>query len=288
MTRRPVSEITPLQVQRGRPQHSWLPWAWTGIVFLAGVALLGVGPVAEQDGWALWVLLPTVFMALGTTIASRRPGNRIAWLLMIAGLFPLFDAAADARVGAEPDPPELLDYLALYWDNIGMWVTFVIPVFLILFWFPTGQFISRRWVWAGWVAGVVGAIATFVGLFSEAIGRFAGWTIENPIGFLPFSGLQESGGLQVAFAAGLASLLIGGLVALGVRYRRSGTTCRRQIRWVGGSLILVVLVLVAMTVFDQWDNQLVTALGYISLILLPVTITFTISRLEPESPPETR
>lgn len=261
-----------------------MPWAWTGVVLLAGVFLLVVGPAVEQEGWALWVFLPTVFTALGATIATRRPGNRIAWLLMIIGLFPLFDASADALVGAEPDPPGLLDYLAIYWDNIGMWITFVIPVLLILFWFPAGRFISRRWIWAGWVAVMVGAIAGSVGMFSATIGRFAGWTIENPIGVLPFSGLEESGGLQAVFGAGLASLLVGGLSALGVRYRRSGATVRRQIRWVGSSVILVVVVLVAMTVFDQWDNQLIVALGYIPLILLPVTVTFTIARLDPEPP----
>ncbi len=284
MTWRSVPENVPPQMRQSRVQHSWMPWVWTGVVFLAGAVLLVVGPAVEQDGWALWVFLPTVFTALGAIIATRRPGNRIAWLLMIIGLFPLFDAAADARIGAEPDPPQLLDYLAIYWENIGIWLTFVIPVFLIMFWFPTGRFISRRWLWAGWAAGLVGGIATFVGLFSARIGRFAGWTIENPIGFLPFSGLEEAGVLQAVFAAGLASLLIGGLAALAVRYRRSGATVRRQIRWVGSSLILVVLVLVAMTVYNQWDNQLITGLGYISLILLPVTVTFTIALLEPESP----
>lgn len=109
------------------------PWLWSGVVLAAGVVLMAVGPVIEQEGWIIWVLMPALFTALGAIIAARRPGNRIAWLLMIIGLFPLFDAAADARIGGRPRSPELLDHLAIYWDSIGMWVTLVIPIFLILF-----------------------------------------------------------------------------------------------------------------------------------------------------------
>lgn len=106
---------------------------------------------------------------------------------------------------------------------------------------------------------------------------------QNPIGFLPISGLEESGGIQVLLAAGLGSLLVGGLVALAVRYRKSGTIVRRQIRWVGFSLLLLVLVLIAMIVFDQWESLVFVGLGVVSLILVPATVTFAITRLDPEA-----
>lgn len=284
VTQRSVHEDVFRLERSGGVRRPVIPWLWTGLVFVAGLVLVVVGPATDQGGWALWVLMPTLFTALGAVMATRRPGHRLAWLLMIIGLFPLFDAATDARLGGEPSSPELLDYLSIYWDNIGMWITLIIPILLILFWFPTGRFISRRWTWAGWVAGMVGAIAVSVGLFSSEVGRFDGWTIDNPIGFLPFSGLEESGGIQVLLAAGLGFLLVGGFLALVARYRRARTTVRRQVRWVGFSLLLLVLVLIAMTTLDQWDNQLIVGLGYLSLTLVPVTITVAIIRLDPESP----
>jgi hypothetical protein len=49
-----------------------------------------------------------------------------------------------------PISPEFWDYTAFVKIN-GLSLSFLYPIFLILFIFPTGRFLTRRWRWAGWI-----------------------------------------------------------------------------------------------------------------------------------------
>lgn len=64
--------------------------------------------------------------------------------------------------------------------------------------FPTGRFLNRRWVWAGWVAALACVTVVFGEASATEIGPDDGrgntlWTISNPIGFLDHPGMEDAG-----------------------------------------------------------------------------------------------
>ena len=154
-----------------------LPWVWTGLIGTAGVAMLVVGYNPAGDAGdiffvAMVVVLLTLIAALGSLITTRQPGNRIAWLLYTTSA-ALLVTSATSPVAEAIQPllsPNFWDYTAVVVFNVVSNVL-LYPVLLILFIFPTGRFLTRRWTWAGWVAGVFTIAMLLVAIFSEEVGN---------------------------------------------------------------------------------------------------------------------
>jgi hypothetical protein len=181
---------------------------------------------------------------------------------------------------SQPDSLSVWVLLALIWAKTGWWLTLVIPLFLIPFLFPTGRFLTRRWSWAGWLAGFLATEAFITEAFAEEVGPPSGeWALNNPIGFIPVDGLEGAGAFSLAFGVGLISLMAGGVIAIVVRYRRSSQLARTQIKWIVYALVIFVMVLASRLFIEQWRDGSVAILVLLAaLALIPFSITGAIIR----------
>ncbi len=262
------------------------PWVWTGLVALGAVAGAVFLDGGDSFGWerASSVLLPTFLSFLGAVIASREPGNLIAWLLMLLGAGLLIAGVAETYVNPTAGPPPNLDF----WDYLFIWLGIpaglvaVHSLILILFLFPTGRLISRMWSWAIWLPALFFLLIVSMAAFSETVGTLFGvgeddgWVIDNPIGFIPVALLEAV--TNVWSILTLVVLPVGGVVAMVVRYRRSTVTIRTQIKWVVyGSVVAVVSFPLGVEVFYSspiWSDVFVL----VAFGAIPIAITAAITR----------
>ena len=145
-----------------------LRWA-TGFVAAASVALLA-GAVAlsyvnrhlvPASGWDFSsVFEEATFMAVpavGFVLASRRPGNRIGWLVLAAGLalgLGFFCQRYGQR-GLVAAPGSLPTARAAAWFANWAWQIPAAGLAFTLLLFPTGQLRSPRWRPAAWFVAAV-------------------------------------------------------------------------------------------------------------------------------------
>ena len=258
-----------------------LSWLWTGsIATVLVVALLMRGPETNAVDGVLepFAALSIVLMAgFGAVISTRQPGNRIAWLFQaISVLFLLVIGASIVVDGIDPASPEFPDA----WDLAAIFILYGISlalfhaVFLLLYVFPTGVFLTRRWSWAGWSAVVLAPVSLLAIVFAEQITEgFVDdpWQISNPIGFLPYEIFEI---VNIVWLIVLTGVAVGGVIALVFRYRRSDPVIRAQVKWV---LFAAVVAAVCLPVgWGDFALSGVFTLG--ALVVIPFAITIAITR----------
>jgi hypothetical protein len=215
------------------------------VMVLAGL-VLGIafsGSLVNGDLVAAAVL----YSVLGMLIIVRHPRHTVGWLFLIVGFFSaLGKVAASLLIGkVEPVLNSAL-VRALIELAIGLaWIpAFLIPISLVLLYFPDGRLPSRRW----WPI----VVAMLMGMCGYASATFHPWPwaaqgildTNNPLGIPGSEGLIE---LTLTLSnAFIAIGLIGSLVALVVRFFKSTGVERTQMKWlvytavVGISLLLLL------------------------------------------------
>ncbi|MGA9532287.1 MAG: hypothetical protein WBR18_06180 [Anaerolineales bacterium] len=230
-------------------------------------------------GWA--VAIPLVFSLLAALIIAKLPGNRVGWLMMVVGLATA--SPASAIINAWPGPPASVDVgtFLLLWLGGYSWVPFIFPIFLIPLYFPTGSPPTPRWRWVSWLAILVGASLLLVGTFTDPIDAVdAGWTVSNPIGFIPTSFVE--GPYLVVFGALVLTSVIGSVASLFVRYRRAKEAEQQQIKWLlfAGAVFLVVYT-VAFLLPDSsgaFQSGWINTILFFAILGIPVAIAISIFR----------
>ena len=172
-----------------------------GSAAVASVALAAAVPVAYADrhlvparlaGWGFsYVFEEVVSLAVpvvGFVLASRRPGNRIGWLLLAAGLVLAlrgfsYQYALHVLFAAPGSWPAGRVFGWLY--NWTWVIPFAMLAFVFLI-FPTGQLRSPRWRPAAWFVSGALALAT-VGALVLAT-RLWVQTIDHPVAPSPALG----------------------------------------------------------------------------------------------------
>ena len=218
----------------------WLAWALAGIsvaMFAAGFVFafltLGVADPVKQISsvgiGSLLVFLPFLaFPVVGALIASKRPGNPIGWICLIAGLFWMFVAVGDpmtayslARTGSAPGPV-MLDALTLWsWAfPLGLLGTYMVMLF------PDGRLPSRRWRPLAWLSGAA-ILLVSVALTVEPGPLPNRGGVRNPLG-IEYSWIPA---VETACILLLAVCILASAVSLVWRYRHSDTETREQIKW---------------------------------------------------------
>jgi signal transduction histidine kinase len=181
--------------------------------------------------------------AIGFVLTSRMPRHRISWVMAAGGLWWAVGALANAWAveALVTSPGSLPGGLAAAWFDSWAWLpglTVFASALLVLM--PDGHLASRRW-WP-----VLAATAGGCALLVPAISTSATFDLADTKVANPWS--TDSGAVELAVVAGLP-LVIAGLVAslaaFAVRYRRSEGDTRQQLRWVGVSLALSVVLGVA-------------------------------------------
>ncbi len=259
-----------------------LPWVWTGLIGLLSLVPLMLGDylekgLAEMAETLGGLLLPVLFTALGSVIATRQPGNRISWILFVVGFSILLDLVAQSVITSQPASPSFWDYLALAVANVA-WVGIFFPIFLLLYLFPTGKFLTPRWRWAWWLATFMVIFFVFISFFIEEWSHpDETWAITNPIGFIPVDFFE--GPVSTVWIIGLLALVLGGLASLVVRYRRSSMIERIQIKWFLYAAVVFAAGYAAAAIFQIWASGFFLSVLFIILLaMIPVSITVAITR----------
>jgi signal transduction histidine kinase len=243
------------------------------------------GPLADVP----FVLGFAVFPIVGYLLASRRPENVIGWLMLVVGLVigltsPLGSYGAYAIHGG-PGGRDL--GLILEAIDQPMWIPVVVPpaTFLILL-FPDGRLPSPRWAVFARVLAAGYALIFLAILFTP--GPIEGGTLPsapNPLGVRALGPILE-------FALVLILLIpvgvIGSLVSLVLRFRRSVGIQRLQLRWlvtaagVVAVLYSLVLILSANTVWGGPEQpgwlDVLQNVAVVSFGLIPIAIGVSILR----------
>jgi hypothetical protein len=232
-----------------RKRSIWVAWSMLAI-FVASWTLMHVLSVANgkqdpADGLGL-LLAFGAFMIVGALIVAHRPGNAIGWIFSAIGLLAATGALAQeyAQYAYLTRPGSLPGAIVAAWYAVWWWYpTIILALVFTLFLFPTGRLLSPRWRPAAWLAGGVTATLTVLAALNPSldIREAEGHVVSNPIGVAAVGDVGES-----AVGAALLNLLIVlsvvALVSLVIRFRRSRSDERQQLKWFtyAGALLMVL------------------------------------------------
>ena len=219
------------------------------LLFVATFAAWAVGSVANVLAWAddapgayppalpLFLLVAVMAPAsVGLFVALRRPGNRVAWILLLGPLSVAIVMAGDGLgrywLGQDPD------------STAGAWAALVAYLWPVLFaWpvalafrFPDGLLPSPRWRVPWWIT-----VASFSGALLLLT---QGDPIETDHGDvaspLPATIDQTVGAILFWICwGGIVASLVFAVLVLRARYRAGGPQTRRQVLWLAyGAVVL--------------------------------------------------
>ena len=225
---------------------------------IAGFTVLGVAlgfwlsTIDQQPSGLGLVLAFGLFPIVGYFMATRRPGNSLSWLMQGIGVAIGLSAFLGSYGGYAIHGGVGGRKLGLIAESLSnpMWVPIVAlsATFLLLL-FPDGHLPSPRW---RWFARVLGAAMVIVmldiilapGKFGADAGVFANY--RNPLGVESLRAVLEVALVSIAL---LPIGVIGSLVALVRRFRRSVGMERLQLRWlVTAATIVAILYTLALLI----------------------------------------
>jgi signal transduction histidine kinase len=271
-------------------RHTVLAAAAAGVTVLLVGTIVALGAQTPQEHlpedlrlgplWFVIPVYPLVVAAVGTLIATRRPGNSIGWLmcatavmgaLVELGPFYSYYSLAGGRAGSVA-----VEWAAWLGKCIWLpWLTLQLVCLPALF--PDGRLPSKRWAWLIWAASLI----TLIGSIGRAMspGLLADVRLHNPLAV---------GDPYGSFARGAAlaslALTVMALVSLSsVFFRLHGATGDRkqQLKWFGSAIAVLVTVVtasrIADDVFDANSPLLEVVVPFV-YVTIPIAIGFSVLR----------
>jgi signal transduction histidine kinase len=195
---------------------------------------------------------------VGFVLASRRPGNRVGWLLLVGSLALGLGgfASAYALHALVADPGSLPAGRAFAWLSSWIWVVAIAVLAFVFLLFPTGRLRSRRWRPAAWLVG--GAFTcTGVVLLVHATGVWSE----------PFGPASRGGSplLLAAIVILVVAALVVSVVAVVVRFARSVGEERLQLKWFAAAAVLVVATFIPSMVTNSVVAAVLSNLAFLCL-----------------------
>jgi hypothetical protein len=235
---------------------------------LVSVVIIVQGAQVED---APLLVAALVFIVVGALILSRT-GSRIGWVTSATGLSILLAGVAD----------HLADSGMVMGEALGgaLWFSwFALAGFLFL-WFPTGEPLSPRWRWLGWVGYLAVGVALSYVVAEELCvllsqGSCVEW-VDNPIGIpgVPNPEYGNPGGELV-----LVGFVLIAAVSLVIRYLRSHGTERLQLKWFAFAVVGMITVTFAQELLGDVVPEVVSILvGSLTILALPVSIGVAVLR----------
>jgi hypothetical protein len=277
----------PVTLNRG---VTWTVWVFASLILVGTVVGIAqgladgqfVGTTLDQAGALAWNLLPLSFAATAAVIVSRQPRNLVGWLLMVPALAAPGDTIFAPVLDALTRRPDVLSgwqVAALFWSNWS-WILLIFPVFHLLWVFPTGRLLSRRWRLVVALEVTMATVLLAASLFGSSIGPVDSWQMANPIGFIPIGAFDFIyGNDNFVWTIGLLVLTVAGVAAIALRYRNSGTVERGQIKWLLYAVAVFGLVYAAAASFTSFaDGGIFDLLLATTLMSIPVSIGIAVLR----------
>lgn len=235
---------------------AWALWSAAAVLTLGALVLqalyqaritdLHTQTLSEVAGTLAAMSFPTV----GAAILSRRPGNRIGWLLCIVGVGWQVEAFTGAYATYGLASPSislpLAAEVAVFADSLWLPTAALALVFFFVL-FPDGRLISTRWRIV-LVLATVASLSWVAGTLVDPGPLYFAPEVLNPFG------LSEAGAVtEVVLGVSLMSIgtqVIAALVCLVIRIRRSRADERHQLKWftyAAGMTVATVPVAIAFT-----------------------------------------
>ncbi len=175
-----------------------------------------------------------MFAVVGALLVARRPGNPIGWILSVASLVVLA-AALEMYAAYAMTTRGRPDWLATFgvWVNSWYWLLFLglVLVYLPLL-FPDGRLPSRRWLPVAVVPGIALVVMVVLGALVDTLsGQDIDYQIENPVGIEGLAHVEDMPLVLGVLGVPLLVGCVGGVAAVAMRLRRSGSVERQQMKW---------------------------------------------------------
>jgi len=198
--------------------------------------------------------------AIAFLLTTRRPRNRVGWLLgisiMALSLLTL-GSAYDAHVSYAHDLPGGPDVPLQVAANLGWSAAFPTLLILMPLVFPDGNLLSRRWRPVVWLAALIMVLTLMLSLIGGGGGSgdsILATLLNGPALFIATLGL-----------------MVAAAVSLVLRYRRAGSELRHQLKWfVAAVLVAVTAVIPVLANIDR--SPIVHVLSAIAFSALPASI----------------
>jgi signal transduction histidine kinase len=232
-------------------------------------------------GDVAFVIAFGLFPVVGLLIALRRPGNRLAWVLLAVGVatfVPFEEYGAHAVAAGLPLGDWALGFASWTWvPLIGLAGIFV-PLL-----FPDGHLPSprpsSRWRWFARAVAAGMVLTSLTILLNPGSLADSGYPhVRNPFGV---EALRPVIGVGYVFLITIPLGIIGAAASLLVRYRRTDPTERLQIRWFALAAVVVAVgyaIAMALSFVDAPWVGTVESVSITLFALLPIAIGVAVLR----------
>jgi signal transduction histidine kinase len=259
------------------------------VMIIAGVGMTAASIIATGTSlmsyFNLFPLIAVVFNFIGLLILKQHPKHTVGWLFMFIG----FMAGLNILVGGYSDfdqyvlignPDTALNF-AILLGHMVWWPVVILPITLVLLYFPDGKLQSPRWRIVAFAA-ILGMICgMFTAFHSDPI-------LVMDIGNPDLPDLKTSDhfleGLAIVSVALLIIGILGSLTSVFIRFRRSIATERLQMKWLVYSALvtislsflpfIITLLLPFSPAIEQINNFISTGL----VLIIPVACGVAIIR----------
>jgi hypothetical protein len=218
-----------------------LAWALLGLTVALLASALAIGFTGGEAWNQKFASIPVAlaFAVVGTLIAART-GNRLGWLFLGAAVLTAIVLVAYGYAAREATArlPGAAWSAWIFTVVLGVSSTLF---FLVPLLFPDGRPPSRRWWPVVWVAIIDGLVQMVTVAVSDANFTNNFPKLRDPVILVAPLGQAYN----QAEAVGLL-VLLAGVISMIVRFRRSGTEQRLQLKWfMYASAVAAVVILVA-------------------------------------------
>jgi hypothetical protein len=237
----------------------------------------------EPAGMVLFV----AYAGTGIVLAARRPGQPIAWLLMLAGWGFALGSARPAPPGALLAGTATTAQELVSWASAIGWSLAFIALITLALVFPSGRLAPHGW--RRW--GAVAAVGTACGvsgliMFGPTIsltptGEILKVDVPNPFGLLP-DRIATSMPDTTALYPTLFAILLGATASFVLRFRRATGIERLQYRWLAWAIVVVMgvnAIWAVTTIGLRFDDRgLTSTLTLLAYPSIPIAVAIAVLR----------
>jgi len=209
--------------------------AGTGLDLASSIIKAGSFNLFSLFDFVPWETI--VFSFLGLLILKRHPKHAVGWLFLYVGLNSSFNTLVYSYMGFDDTLPRYVTLLG----HMIWWPVMILPVTLVLLYFPDGKLLAPRWRIVA-IAALLGMICGMLTAFHSEPYYVMDITAPNLPDikaidrFLAKLAIVSMGLLLIGMVGSLASVII--------RFRRSIGIERMQMKWlVFGAMISLILMI---------------------------------------------
>ncbi|MGA2928881.1 MAG: hypothetical protein ABSG43_23395, partial [Solirubrobacteraceae bacterium] len=240
-----------------------LAWALFGVAAALMVAgqVLGVLDLtaARSSGWGaiggdeatgpLFGIAYFGFAVVGVLIATRRPGNAVAWVCLGVAALALSDyfVTEYAYYGLRAHPGSLPGTTWMVWVENWVWPLWLgsLAVYLTLL-FPDGRVPFRNARPIAWLGAVPIVAIAIAGALAPGPMRAIYGSLANPVGIVGAGGLLDT--IHDVGQSLLPACSVAAVCAAVLRFRRAAGDERLQLKWFVTAVVLGVALYVGFSV----------------------------------------